>query len=437
MMKEFLRGLNDVNACSGLVLRSADDLKLELEDNMLNLQTIAGSRYVGAFLDRVRKWSDTLNLVSECLDEWFVVQRKWIYLEGIFVGTEDIRMQLPEEAKKFDVIDKLFKGVMAVVAKNPNVIDACVNDNRKEMLVSLSLRLDGCQKSLSDYLDTKRSAFPRFFFISDDELLSVLGSSDPTSIQVHLLKLFDNVKEISFGRGNKTVLGMSSVEKESFGVKSPVAVEGPVETWMLATEHEMQVTLRDTTKEGVFIYATHERTEWLGLVLGMVGLVGSQIWWTWEVEDAFRQVFHGNKYAMKELEAKLTKQLVDLVTMVRQPLDPILRKKVNTLLIIDVHARDIVDGFVRESILNAKEFAWESQLRFYWDKDLDDCVIKQCTGKFRYGYEYMGLNGRLVITPLTDRCYMTLTQALTFKLGGSPAGSICQITCMKENVHLA
>lgn len=406
----------------GLVLRSADDLKLELEDNMLNLQTIAGSRYVGAFLDRVRKWSDTLNLVSECLDEWFVVQRKWIYLEGIFVGTEDIRMQLPEEAKKFDVIDKLFKGVMAVVAKNPNVIDACVNDNRKEMLISLSLRLDGCQKSLSDYLDTKRSAFPRFFFISDDELLSVLGSSDPTSIQIHLLKLFDNVKEIAFGRNNKNVEGMASVEKESFSMKSPVTVEGPVESWMLATEHEMHTSLHDTTKEGVFIYAAHSRTEWLGLVLGMVGLVGSQIWWTWEVEDAFRQVYQGNKYAMKELEARLTKQLVDLVTMVRQPLDPITRKKVNTLLIIDVHARDIVDGFVRESILNAKEFAWESQLRFYWDKDLDDCVIKQCTGKFRYGYEYMGLNGRLVITPLTDRCYMTLTQALTFKLGGSPAG---------------
>jgi len=89
---------------------------------------------------------------------------------------------------------------------------------------------------------------------------------------------------------------------------------------------------------------------------------------------------------------------------------------------LDVHARDIVDGFVRDSILDAKEFEWESQLRFYWDKKKDDIVIRQCTGTFDYCYEYQGLNGRLVITPLTDRCVMTLTTALTFFLGGAPAG---------------
>ncbi len=92
------------------------------------------------------------------------------------------------------------------------------------------------------------------------------------------------------------------------------------------------------------------------------------------------------------------------------------------MIIIEVDQRDIVDRFVRDSILDAREFEWESQLRFYWLNMINNISIKQCTGNFSYGYEYQGLNGRLVITPLTDRCIMTLTTALSFHLGGAPAG---------------
>lgn len=78
----------------------------------------------------------------------------------------------------------LFLQIMAQTYQNPNVVGACTSENRLEALEDLSERLDTTQKSLSNYLDTKRNLFPRFFFISDDELLSVLGSSDPSSIQV-------------------------------------------------------------------------------------------------------------------------------------------------------------------------------------------------------------------------------------------------------------
>lgn len=61
--------------------------------------------------EQVRSWERTLNHVIETLDVWYTVQRKWMYLESIFVGAEDIRLQLPEEAKKFDAIDKAFKQV--------------------------------------------------------------------------------------------------------------------------------------------------------------------------------------------------------------------------------------------------------------------------------------------------------------------------------------
>lgn len=101
--------------------------------------------------------------------------------------------------------------------------------------------------------------------------------------QVHLLKLFDNVKSLSFGRGNRQVVGMGSSEGETFLMREPVAVEGPVEVWMAAVEREMTRSLHSITKEGVYRYASEERQDWISSVLGMISLVGSQIWWTWEV----------------------------------------------------------------------------------------------------------------------------------------------------------
>ena len=222
----------------------------------------------------------------------------------------------------------------------------------------------------------------------------------------------------------KQVVGMVSSESESFTFTNPVSIDGPIEDWMTMVENEMKYSLWHRTKDSIFWYAKKKRYDWIvdREILGMNTISGTQIWWTFEVEDAFLQFSNGEKKALRDLETKFNDQLTELVAMVCSPLEHVVRKKVNTLLIIDVHARDIVSSFVSESILSAKQFEWESQLKFYWDREEDDCIIKQCNGKFRYGYEYMGLGSRLVITPLTDRCYMTLTQALTMCLGGSPIG---------------
>lgn len=94
------------------------------------------------------------------------------------------------------------------------------------------------------------------------------------------------------------------------------------------------------------------------------------------------------------------------------------------MIIVHVHAREFVDGFVRDSILDAHEFHWERQLVYlylsqgYCDRTQDDVVVRQCTGLFLSGYEYMGRNGRLVITRGTDAGIMTLTHALSMVFGG-------------------
>ena len=65
---------------------------------------------MGPFLPIVQKWEHNLTVIGEVLEEWLGVQRKWLYLEGIFIGG-DIRHQLPQEAKKFDTIDAIYRKV--------------------------------------------------------------------------------------------------------------------------------------------------------------------------------------------------------------------------------------------------------------------------------------------------------------------------------------
>ncbi|KAH8382819.1 hypothetical protein KR009_005420 [Drosophila setifemur] len=411
----------------GWVLGPVDEIMQILEDNAMNLQSMGASQFIGPFLETVNKWERTLALISEIIDEWLGVQRKWLYLEGIFIGG-DIRTQLPEEARKFDDIDKSYRRIMVDCAKNPLVVPFCTIPGRLVEMQGLAIGLENCQKSLNEYLDSKRRIFPRFYFISTDELLSILGSSEPSAVQNHIIKMYDNIKSLRLVKeGSQTIVtAMISSEGEVMEFRRPARAMGRVEYWMNDVLDEMRRSNRFINKTAIFDFGTDlqiARPDWLMNYQGMVGLAASQVWWTAEVEEAFDQAQnHGNMRAMKDFLGKNNYQIEELVLKVRSNLSRNDRLKFKAQCTVDVHARDIIDNFVRDNVLDASEFSWESQLRFYWVKFYDNLHVLQCSGSFDFGYEYMGLNGRLVITPLTDRIYLTITQALLMNLGGAPAG---------------
>ncbi|RLU20605.1 hypothetical protein DMN91_007218 [Ooceraea biroi] len=411
----------------GFILGPLDELNSVLEDNMLTVHSMAASQFIGPFLNVVQKWERTMHTISEVLEVWVDLQRKWLYLEGIFV-VGDIRLQLPDETKRFDDIDKTFRKIMTDTSKRLNVLECCMIRGRKEEFELMIATLEKCQKALTEYLRNKRVIFPRFNFISDDELLSILGSSDPAVIQEHVGKMFDNLDKFRLVVDNTNkflVTALISCEKEIMEFRNPVTTESNIEIWMGVALEEMKRSDRYLTKKAVYNYGKVyiEKTEWLLEFQGMMVITANQIWWTAETENVFNKISQGDKRAMKKLLQQLNNQLDEVVILMgKGTLTNNDRKKIDMVLTIDVHIRDIVESFVRDNIMDPTEFEWECQLRFYWVHDLDNVWMNQCTGAFEYGYEYMGLNGRLVITPLTDRIFLTITQALSMHLGGAPAG---------------
>lgn len=109
-----------------------------------------------------------------------------------------------------------------------------------------------------------------------------------------------------------------------------------------------------------------------------------------------------------------------MVDLVRTKLSVQAKVTINALIVIDVHAKDIVENLWKSNISDPSSFEWISQLRYYWAEE--NCYVRCIQTNFPYGYEYLGNTLRLVITPLTDKCYMTLMGALKLNLGGAPAG---------------
>ena len=117
---------------------------------------------------------------------------------------------------------------------------------------------------------------------------------------------------------------------------------------------------------------------------------------------------------------KCTAQLDDLIDLVRGKLTKLQRSSIGAMVVLDVHARDMTVNLAEEGISSNLDFSWLAQLRYYMQDDRVAC--KMITACLMYGYEYLGVSSRLVVTPLTDRAYRTLMGAMQMKLGGAPEG---------------
>ncbi|XP_062322712.1 dynein axonemal heavy chain 11 isoform X2 [Osmerus eperlanus] len=399
-----------------------------LEDHQVQLQGISQSKHVEHFLSQVSGLQGQLTVADSVLLVWLEVQRTWAHLESIFIGSEDISHQLPDDARRFQAIDHDFQKLMFDSAKTKNVIVATNKPYLFEKIEDLQKRLALCEKALAEYLETKRLAFPRFYFVSSADLLDILSKgSQPKQVTCHLSKLFDNMADLNFTgddgvETDNVAVGMYSKEKEYVTFPTRCSCVGPVEGWLARLETTMRECVRAHLAEAVSVYEDRPREQWVLSYPAQVALTSSQVWWSNDMELVFQRLEEGFESALKDYNKKQIAQLNSLISMLLGDLSSGDRQNIMTICTIDVHARDVVAKLIAQKVTNALAFPWLSQLRHCWDETQRQCFANICDAQFLYSYEYLGNTARLVITPLTDRCYITLTQSLHLTMSGAPAG---------------
>ncbi|XP_038822889.1 dynein heavy chain 6, axonemal-like [Salvelinus namaycush] len=405
------------------IIASADDVMAQLEESQTTIMSIKSSRYAEPIKYLIDEWERKLNQFSHTLEEWVMCQKRWLYLEPIF-SAGGIQRQLPAEAKVFLQVDQSWKEIMRRTDDRPNALRAATAPGVLEMLQAGNVHLEKIQKCLQDYFESKRTVFARFYFLSNEELLDVLSQSkNPNAIQPHLVKCFSNIRHLDIqehARIYHVVASIRSAEGETVTMPKNVQIRGPVEQWMGNVETAMYNTVKRRLKLGVSEWNPQNFKKWVLSHPGQVVLTVTQIMFTKDCQESFSS--ERQLESMVVVKQQVIHNVEELADLVSEPLPCHQQATLEALLTILVHCRDILSHLLQNRITSVDDFEWTRQLQYVWYDSTSLCYVVHAQASFMYGYEYLGCSPRLVITPLTDRCWLTLTGALSLHLGGAPAG---------------
>lgn len=170
-------------------ISTADNIYAVIEEHVVILSNNKSGAFYKQFEETIDLWEENLAKISEIIELLMVVQSKWGYLESIFTGQQDIMKQLSQEHTIFQGVNAGFKSELERINKDRNALRALTIEGLDKTLEEMDIKLEHIQKNLDDYLKLKRQNFPRFFFLSNEDLLEIMGQSkDPTPMNKHVKK---------------------------------------------------------------------------------------------------------------------------------------------------------------------------------------------------------------------------------------------------------
>lgn len=410
-----------------LLIKNGKEILDKCGHDLRALSSMKNSAHFKTFDSEVAVFENRLSQFVSLLDAFVEIQRVWTYLYGVFgQNRAEIRSVLPIESTRFQNITLEFFEVLRRIQTYETARFIFEIPNVSHTFKDMGESLQKITRALSEFLESQRDIFPRFYLIGNEDLLELMSASkDISMINKHIRKMYFGVQSIVVENDN--LVKVQSDDDEQLEITDPITLNGydRLIDWLGEFEYQLKISLAKSTRENlhehvsVFDAPTMANVHAFVLSLpGQVQFLISKIKFTKQVTSALSENSLSHCIKMKG-------ELIRILSAYTTEVDDSCRRKLEHLIIEELHHREILCSLEGLPANVAFNRLLREQL-YYLDTSSDSLLsslkVHQGGSQFTYGFEYLGVPDKLAYTQLIDKCNLTMSEAVAHKLGGAPFG---------------
>jgi dynein heavy chain len=428
-------------------------LEIEVEVNL-----ILRGRFGQAFIASALELQQYIAQAVEFIQSMMHAQSIWTTLSSlVHQHATDIENMFPHLKPNFAIADSDFRAAINRITSYQSLQDMTpIMPDLQRTTTALVNALTHCQKIVESWLDQRRLLYPRFYLLSNDELIKVLseGIQTPRKLLVYLPHVFKSVHSLEFATavhssGNEVIAVINRLG-ETLSLPREVKFrprETIVEDWFKELEAGLKQSLKSSVLDGVRKIATstiaHRLATWAVLESLQVVLLSFKVQWTGLVERALDiESFQESMKILEELRGTCRDNLDKMVHFLRDmTLEPLKRKKYSILASSETWAGEALEYIVTERkkkgspqhVRSTHMFEWQMQMRYYLrhaeSEEESSCRMRIATASLDYGFELVDLKQPFCFSLTSLRTFIgfatVMQQRMVVALGCSPSASPC------------
>lgn len=386
-----------------------------LESSMIDLAQLISSPYAKMIKSDALEMLAKLRGLNETFQLLLKLETEWLRLEPIF-NVGDIQRSLPVEYKLYGSTDRFRKGFLKSVSQIHNVMRNLLGTGFAESLKKQFDTLDKVSAGLHSYIAAKRAAFPRFFFASDGDLLSVMAKyKQYTAVSEYVNLFFRGIGGVRIVNDVEvSITDMVSVRGEIVPLVKPVKLRGTPDNWLNDLEENMRKQVIFLTLDAVATYHDQSLDRWVETLPCQILLLSLNIIMTKAIESilsSHKQI----KEKLSELTAHIEQRQSIAAILLNMRISDINRNKYELLIASYMHLSLVLDKLQQlneQSTLHS--FVWTSQLRAYFraEDGKDQVMYRQLFANVLHDCEFLGNLRLFVLSPEMHRCAISIFNAV-------------------------